>query len=51
VDTTMASELIPVGPIGLRLQESQIGGNFTMFEYVIPVDARVPISAQPRGFR
>lgn len=52
MDTTIPSDVIHVGQIAIRfrLQASQTGGNFTMFEYVIPVDARVPIPHSHEAF-
>jgi hypothetical protein len=50
---TIGGEVIRAGQIGIRLRlpESQTGARFTMFESLIPVDALVPISSQPGGFR
>ena len=46
MDTTILSDVIRVGQIEIRfrLQAAQTGGNFTMFEYLIPVNARVPVA-------
>jgi quercetin dioxygenase-like cupin family protein len=45
VDTIDPSEIIHVGQIDIqfRVQAAQSGGAFTMFEYRIPVRARVPV--------
>lgn len=52
MDTTIPSDVIRVGQIGIRfrLQAAQTGGNFTMFEYLIPVNARVPIAHSHEAF-
>jgi quercetin dioxygenase-like cupin family protein len=52
VDATIPSDVIRVGQIEIRfrLQAAQTGGNFTMFEYLIPVNARVPIAHSHEAF-
>jgi quercetin dioxygenase-like cupin family protein len=52
VDKTIPSDVIRVGQIEIRfrLQAAQTGGNFTMFEYLIPVNARVPIAHSHEAF-
>ena len=52
MDTTIPSDVIRVGQIEIRfrLQAAQTGGNFTMFEYLIPVNARVPIAHSHEAF-
>jgi quercetin dioxygenase-like cupin family protein len=52
VDTTIPSDVIRVGQIEIRfrLQAAQTGGNFTMFEYLIPANARVPVAHSHEAF-
>lgn len=52
MDTTIPSDVIRVGQIEIRfrLQAAQTGSNFTMFEYLIPVNARVPIAHSHDAF-
>ena len=46
------SEVIRVGQIEIRfrLEAAQTGGHFTMFEYLIPANARVPIAHSHEAF-
>ena len=46
------SEVIRVGQIEIRfrLEAAQTGGHFTMFEYLIPANARVPVAHSHEAF-
>jgi len=45
MDSTAASEVIRVGPIEVRfrLEAGQTAGSMTMFEFLVPARARVPV--------
>lgn len=48
----ISSDVIRVGQIEIRfrLEAAQTGGHFTMFEYLIPVNARVPVAHSHEAF-
>lgn len=52
MSTSVSSDVIRVGQIEIqfRLEAAQTGGHFTMFEYLIPVNARVPIAHSHEAF-
>jgi quercetin dioxygenase-like cupin family protein len=45
MDSTSANDVIRAGPIEVqfRLQAAQTGGGLTMFEFLVPAQARVPV--------
>jgi quercetin dioxygenase-like cupin family protein len=45
MDSTAANDVIRVGPIEVRfrLEAAQTAGSLTMFEFVVPARARVPV--------
>jgi quercetin dioxygenase-like cupin family protein len=52
VNAGISSDVIRVGQIEIRfrLEAAQTGGHFTMFEYLIPVNARVPVAHSHEAF-
>jgi len=52
VNVGIPSEVIRVGQIEIRfrLEAAQTGGHFTMFEYLIPANARVPVAHSHEAF-
>jgi quercetin dioxygenase-like cupin family protein len=52
VNAGIPSDVIRVGQIEIRfrLEATQTGGHFTMFEYLIPVNARVPVAHSHEAF-
>ncbi len=52
MNTSVSSDVIRVGQIEIRfrLEAAQTGGHFTMFEYLIPVNARVPVAHSHEAF-
>lgn len=52
MDTSIPSDVIRVGQIEIRfrMQAAETGGHFTLFEYLIPVNARVPVAHSHEAF-
>lgn len=52
MNTSLPSDVIRVGQIEIRhrLEAAQTAGHFTMFEYLIPANARVPVAHSHEAF-
>ena len=52
MNAALPSDVIRVGQIQIRfrLEAAQTGGHFTMFEYLIPANARVPVAHSHEAF-
>lgn len=52
MDSTAASEVIRCGPIEVRfrLEAAQTAGSLTMFEFLVPANARVPVPHSHHAF-